>query len=79
MATPPQTIPDLHFNAEPMQCDGPAGSVIMVRVQIADNFGMTFQLMLPPKTASAFGRYLRDAAANAETMLIKPKSAIIEN
>ena len=46
----------------------------MVRVAIADNFGMTFQLMLPAKAASAFGRYLRDAAANAETMLVKPKS-----
>ena len=78
MATTPQTIPDIHFNAEPMQCDGPEGSVIMVRVQIADNFGMTFQLMLPAKAASAFGRYLRDAAASAETTLVKPKS-IIEN
>jgi hypothetical protein len=79
MAAGPQAVPDLHFNAEPVQCDGPAGSVIMVRVAIADNFGMTFQLMLPAKAASAFGRYLRDAAANAETMLVKPKSPIITN
>jgi hypothetical protein len=78
MATPgqPQPLPDLHFDASPQQVDTPSGPQIFVRVQVCDNFGMTFQFMLPPKIANAFGMMLRDGAHAAETTIVQPKSAI---
>jgi hypothetical protein len=72
----PQPIPDLHFDARPVQVDGPNGSVIMVQVQVCVNFGVSLQLMLPPQIARSFGQYLRDAAHNADTTLVKPKAEV---
>ena len=74
----PQPLPDLHFDASPIQVDTPNGPQIFVRVQISDNFGLAFQLVLPPKIANAFGMQMRDASHSAETTLVKPKSLIAE-
>ena len=66
-------IPDLHFAADPMQ----VGEQIMVRIQVCDNFGVSFQLVMPPKIVIAFSKMLRDAASQAETTLVKPQSTIL--
>lgn len=50
----------------------------MVQVQVADNFGLTFQMVMHPKIANAFGMMLRDTAHNAETTLVKPPNLIHE-
>jgi hypothetical protein len=75
MSAGAQPNPDLHFDCSPLQI----GDKIMVRVQIADNFGVTFQLVLPPEAARAFGKYLCDAALKAGTTLVKPLSMLAEN
>jgi hypothetical protein len=77
VATTPQpaaAVSDLHFHADPVQI----GDQIMVQVQVADNFGLTFQMVMHPKIANAFGMMLRDTAHNAETTLVKPPNLIHE-
>lgn len=73
MSQPAQVAPpDLHFEAVPFQ----VGNQIMMRVTIADNFGMTFQLIFPPPASRAFGQYLIDQAIAAGNTLVKPPSVI---
>lgn len=74
MASQVVKLPDLHFEALPVQI----GQAIMVRVTIADNFGMTFQLIMPPPAARAFGQYLIDQAIAAGNTLVKPPSMLAE-
>lgn len=74
MAAGQPAVADLHFHSDPIQI----GNQIMVQVQVADNFGLTFQMVIPKEIARAFGMQLRDAAHNAETMLVKPPSLIHE-
>jgi len=74
VSAPAPPIPDLHFHAEPIQI----GQQIMVRVQMADNFGMTFQIVVAPQIADGFGQLLKNAAAASKTMLVKPPSLVHE-
>jgi hypothetical protein len=72
VSTTPQLLPDLHFEAVPLQI----GNQMMVRLQIADNFGITFQLVIPPQAARAFGKYLQESASTAESTIVKPPSML---
>jgi len=65
--------PNLHVNCQPIQ----VGDQIMVQIQIGDNFGLAFTIVLPPKIANGFSKYLRDAVTAAETTLVKPTSSVL--
>lgn len=74
MSQPIPQPPDLHFEAVPLQI----GNQMMVRLQIADNFGITFQLVIPPAAARQFGKYLQETAITAEGTIVKPLSMVSE-
>jgi hypothetical protein len=75
MSAQAQPMPDLHFDVSPIQI----GDVIMVRMQISDNFGLLSQLIMPPSAAKAFAKYMTERATEAENTLIKPQSMLAPN
>jgi hypothetical protein len=75
MSANQRPVTDLHFDCAPLQI----GDAIMVRLQVADNFGITFQLVLPPDAAFGLGQYLQGQSLIAKRTLVKPPSMLAEN
>jgi hypothetical protein len=75
MSATAQPNPDLHIDCAPVQI----GDQIMVRLQIADNFGLTFQFVMAPDFANGLGQYILGKSLEAKKMLIKPPSMLTEN
>lgn len=76
----PQPMGDLVFNVVPIQIPGPtpAQDSIALMVQIADQAGLSFTMILQQHAARAFREVLNQGLNKAAETLIKPRSALAQ-